>query len=324
MKILPCAALLLPLLAAGCALWRSADDVRDGRHDRGRNALWLQHGWLGDDAGFARNGRARDLFRGPGRASALAAALRENRITDVFPHLCPSDPAGPIAAEDRLQTERFLDAFAGFRVLPWVGGVKGRQAFPDDPSWRIAFAQSVAALLTRHPRLAGIHLDVEPCPSGDEGLLALLADLRAALPPGKILSVAGPPPPAWPVFRAGHWSPGYWRRVMQGSDQVAVMLYDTGVRHPWLYRRLVAAWTGQVLAWAGRTQVLLGVPGFDQGAPGRHDPAVENLAEALPAVHAGLSRLRSVPESYQGLAIYCEWEMDEEKWGVWRERFRRP
>jgi hypothetical protein len=111
---------------------------------------------------------------------------------------------------------------------------------------------------------------------------------------------------------------------MERSDQVAVMLYDTGVRHPWLYRRLVASWTRRLLAWAGSTQVVLGVPAYDKGAPGRHDPLVENLAEALPAVHAGLGSLQELPASYQGLALYCEWEMDEAKWAVWRERFLRP
>lgn len=44
------------LLVAGAlivyALWRPGLDVRDGRHDVGKNAVWLAHGWLGSDEWF--------------------------------------------------------------------------------------------------------------------------------------------------------------------------------------------------------------------------------------------------------------------------------
>src|SRR5262245_50854664 len=45
----------------GYLLWTPGLDVRDGRHDRGGNGLWLQHGWLGGDDWFIRNGKT-DLY----------------------------------------------------------------------------------------------------------------------------------------------------------------------------------------------------------------------------------------------------------------------
>src|SRR5438034_2866009 len=49
----------LPIFIPGCSLllavwfgyllWSPGLDIRDGRHDRGRNGIWLGHGWLGGD-----------------------------------------------------------------------------------------------------------------------------------------------------------------------------------------------------------------------------------------------------------------------------------
>ncbi len=44
------------LLAAGLVwlLWTPGLELRDGRHDRSSNAVWLAHGWLGADSWFTR------------------------------------------------------------------------------------------------------------------------------------------------------------------------------------------------------------------------------------------------------------------------------
>jgi hypothetical protein len=94
---------VLALTFLACAVWSPGLDVRDGRHDRGQNGIWLLP-----------------------------------RVNDE-------------------QTGRFLDAFADFRVMPWIGGALGEQAFPISPEWRANFAARAAALLIAHPRLAGVH-----------------------------------------------------------------------------------------------------------------------------------------------------------------------
>jgi hypothetical protein len=40
-------------------------------------------------------------------------------------------------------------------------------------------------------------------------------------------------------------------------------------------------------------------------------------------IHAGLGRYEKLPGNYRGIALYCEWEMDEGKWAVMRNRFLR-
>jgi hypothetical protein len=326
-RTLAAMALLTLLCAAGYAVWSPGRDVRDGRHDRGRNAVWLQHGWLGDDGWFERNGKRDRIthFRNPDTIRVLSDRLRTHRITDLFPHLCPSDPDGRIPPIDAPQAGQFLHEFRTFRVMPWIGGILNSSAFPDDARWRKAFATSARDLLTAHPGFAGVHINIEPCPSGNTGFLALLDDLRASLPPGKALSVAAyPPPTRWHPHPEVHWDEAYYREVARRADQLAVMMYDTSLRLEKPYRHLMASWTNEALDWSAPSQVLLGLPAYDDAGSGYHHPDVENLRSGLSGIHAGLARRDPLPANYQGIAIYSEWEMDESEWNVLRDGFVQP
>jgi hypothetical protein len=308
------------------SVWEPGLVITDGRHDLGRNGIWIQHGWLGDDGWFARNRKVdrKAHFRNPARIRELAALFRRHGITDVFPHLCPTAKDGTIPPVDAGQADRFLEEFDGFRVLPWVGGVAGLQAYPEDLAWRHNFVRSVRALLSAHPEFAGVHVNIEPCPSGSLGYLALLEELRSSIPGDKVLSVAAyPPPTLWHPFPSVHWDRSYMREVSRRADQVVVMIYDTGLRFEKVYRWLISRWTREVLDWSGRSDVLLGLPAYRDEGVGYHHPKVENLENAIAGVHSGLSRYDALPGNYRGIAIYCEWEMDEGKWEVMRHQFLR-
>jgi hypothetical protein len=309
---------LLALIGGAAYRWRSrGGDVRGGHHDLGHNGIWLQHGWLGDDHWFEVNNKVDRIssFRSPESIRQLGARLRSHHITDLFPHLCPSDRSGRIAAVDDAQVERFLDEVGPMRVLPWVGGTLGGSAHPDDVAWRNGFAASIAELLRSHPRLAGVQINIEPMPSGSADYLQTLNEVRRAMPPGKILSIAAYPPPT-PLhpFAEVHWDQAYFKSVAARADQMAVMMYDTALREPNLYQRLMKVWTEQVLAWSGSASVLLGIPAYEDAGVGYHDPSVENIANALAGIHAGLEPTPALPQNYQGVAIYCDWEMNAQKW----------
>lgn len=306
--------------------WPRGRDVRDGRHDRGENGLWLQHGWLGDDAWFAVNNKQdrQAFFRDAANVEALRARLDAHGIRDVFPHLCPSLPGGSIMPVHAATTNAFTKAMRGIRVMPWVGGVYGASVFLDQEDWRRRFVTSAKRLLGEHPALTGIHLNVEPCPDGDPNLLRLLDELRAQLPTENLVSIAAyPPPTLMHPHEDVHWSEPYYRQIASRCHQIVPMLYDTGlfVRQP--YRGLVAAWTREVLSWSEGASVLLGLPAYDDRGVGYHDPDVENLEQSLAGVHAGLSSLGSLPEVYRGIAAYSEWAMTDRDWQTWRERFGR-
>lgn len=306
------------------AVWSPGKVVRDGRDDLGANGIWLQHGWLGDDEWFTRNERDRSRFRDARKIKALANLLSKHGVRYVFPHLCPCDPRGAIPSVDHAQTELLLDHFQSFQVLPWVGGVLDQHCSPASPGWRRAFVFSATDLLRTHPRLAGIHINIEPLPSGNEYFITLLKELRQALPQGKLLSVAAyPPPTILHPFREVHWDESYTRRVSPHVDQMAVMMYDTAVRLPKFYQHRVSSWTRHVLAWAADSKVLLGLPAYDETGASYHDPNVENLKNSLLGVHAGLADFGSLPKNYQGIAIYCEWEMDDREWNYLESNFSR-
>jgi hypothetical protein len=304
-------------------IWSPGLDVRDGRHDRGQNGIWISHGWLGDDGWFVKNGKTNELgrYRTSDSIRALAAKCRKNHITDIFPHLCPADVEGQIPSVDAGQVERFLDEFAAFRVLPWIGGANGSSARYRNAKWRQNFIGSVKHLFDVHSRFAGVHLNVEPLTSGDADFLKFLDELKANLPIGKLLSIAAyPPPTCWQPSEDVHWSETYFREVAKRCDQIAVMLYDTSLRVPKFYQRLMAQWTIEVLSWSEGKAVLLGVPTYNDAGVDYHNPRVENLQNALPGIHRGLSP-EPLPKNYQGIALYCDWETDESEWKYLRDHF---
>lgn len=319
---------LLLAIAVGYLLWSRGLDLCDGRHDRGRNGLWLSHGWLGGDDWFIRNEKTNEFvrYRDPVRVRELADKLRRHHITDVFPHLCPAQPDGTLPTVNAIQVERFLDAMAGIRVIPWIGGPNGSGALPHRPEWRAAFCGNVRSLIAAHPRLAGVQINIEPLTSGDTNLLKLLEELRAVLPKEQLLSVAAYPPPTWwHPYKDVHWDESYFRQVARRSDQLAVMMYDAAQHNSKAYQSLMASWTREILDWSEGKSVLLGVPTYHDAGVGYHDPKVENLTNALLGVHRGLSR-QPPATNYQGVAIYCDWETTAEEWAYFRDHFlnQRP
>lgn len=314
---------LLLLGVAGYALWRPGATVSDGKHDRGENAVWVAHGWLGADSWFVENGKVSEMssYRSAARMELLARKLRSHGVRDLFPHLCPTDYKGTIPPVHPAQVEAFLDTFHDFRVIPWVGGVNGASVRLRNPAWRKEFASSIARLMQQHPRLAGVQVNIEPLPDGTAEFLVLLEEIRAAMPPSKLLSVAAYPPPTWwhPVPEV-HWGETYFREVSSRCDQMAVMMYDAGQRYEKAYQHLMRAWTRETLQWSGGTKILLGVPAYDDKGVVYHHPHVENVTNALRGIHAGLNDTGLVP-AYQGVAIYAEWEISDHEWEILRHEF---
>lgn len=316
------------LLFVAHSFWQPGRDFTDGRHDLKTNGLWLQHGWLGADSWFVENQREAKklLFRYPARVRKFAELLKKNHITDVFPHLCPIQLDGSIMAVDDAQTELFLREMKGVRVLPWIGAPR-EDLSPDDGKRRKVFVQSVGALLKKHPKLAGVHLNVEPWLSGNRDMLLLLDELRAAMPPGKVLSLAAYPPPTWwqPVPEV-HWDNDYFVQVASRCDQIVVMMYDTGIRSRKIYQAVMRDWTRDIFDWTSTLQkppqILLGLPAYEDDEL-YHRPGVENLETGLLGIHAGLldPNRNGLPSNYQGAALYSDWTIDDREWQLWREHF---
>ena len=316
-------------------IWQPGVKLRYSGDNLNRNALWIGHGWLGADSWFTTDAE-KSRFRDSRSIDKLASLCRENGVRDLYPHLTPTQPDGAVAAYDDAQIERFLDQTKGLRVLPWIGGRMGQHIAPDDAATVGRFVASVGELMRKHPRLAGVHLNVEPWKSGDAGMLKLLDDLRAVLPARKILSISGyPPQSVFFPFRLA-WSRDYYQQVASRVDQIAVMLYDTSIHDGKMYQYFVARSTNKVLDWTHNSgaKILVGVPTYGAAGPKLgplyHNPRVENLSNSLAGLRRALSDQRAapgnyltLPRNYQGAAIYCEWETDAADWEIWRRDFPR-
>ncbi len=63
--------------------------------------------------------------------------------------------------------------------------------------------------------------------------------------------------------------------------------------------------------------VILGIPAYEDAGVGYHHPHVENISSALRGIAASDRK-----NEIGGIAVYCEWEMDENKWQCWRKFIR--
>ena len=314
LRILAALAILFGTLTLAYLVWQPGSDTP--LPELRNHAIWLGHGWLGDDRWFAQNRRDKAAFRDPEKISALFRKLSEHKIATVYPHLCPTRYDGRIAPYDDLQIERFLDLAesGGIKVIPWIGGVRNESARPADADWRRNFVASVDELLKKHPRLAGVQVNIEPMPGGNDDFLRLLEELRAVTQ-NKILSVAAyPPPTRWHRFPDVHWNLGYINCIARRCNQLAVMMYDTAIPLEKFYIQLIRDWTQELTDTVPPCcELLLGIPAYEDADVDYHHPRVENLSSALRGISA------ADRHSIAGLAIYCEWEMNDTKWRLWRK-----
>ena len=88
LRIVAALAIILGVPALGYLFWQPGNDAP--LPEFANNAIWIGHGWLGDDEWFIRNGRIPAEFRGEAQISALLRKLAANRIKTVYPHLCPT------------------------------------------------------------------------------------------------------------------------------------------------------------------------------------------------------------------------------------------
>jgi hypothetical protein len=65
---------LIALGVLAYAVWQPGLEVHDGHNDKGRNAIWIAHGWLGADDWFTRNQKTNAFakYRDPKRIRGLA------------------------------------------------------------------------------------------------------------------------------------------------------------------------------------------------------------------------------------------------------------
>ena len=320
-----CSVLIIVLTAVSCYFfWEAGSEKMPFRLKRQKqnHAIYLSHYFLADDTYFARNPKEKkNSYRSVEKLEKYFKFLKDKEIKTLYPHMCPATPDGNLPLYDAEQMERVLDAAQKYniRVLPWVGGVLDDSARIYNPSWRMAFCKNIKLLLKNHPRLAGIHLNVEPLPDGDKEFAAFLKDLKDVLHKKCLSLAAYPPPTRWHPYKSVHWSKEYFRLLARNCDEVSVMMYDTAIRYEKFYIALMKKWAKEILLslQGSSCKVFFAIPAYDDAGVLYHDPEVENISSALQGCFRALSDEKVPLENLNGFAIYCQWEMTEEKWRQW-------
>lgn len=305
------------MLLADYALYRLLAPVGGRPLDRGENGLWLRYHWY---FGRKTDAEVRDLAR----------RLRDDRIRDAFFHVRHARNDGSLAYRYPEEARRLLQVLRreapGVRAVAWVyaGNERGAAWLSNvnlqDPAVRRRMVEEARWLVT-DCGFDGVQWDYEICPDGDAGFLELLDETHAALPPGKLLSVATP---IWlpdPLPRRWGWSDRYFSEVARRTDQMAVMGYDTAMYLPRAYVALMRAQavhvTRAVRAGNPECRVLIGVPTYGAGPPSHHAWS-ENLSMALKGVREGLADPRAAPEVFAGVAPFADYTTQPDEWAEYR------
>ncbi|PCJ54337.1 MAG: hypothetical protein COA79_22000 [Planctomycetota bacterium] len=292
-------------------IWTPGYIDRSKTIDMKKNGLWLAHGWIGADEWFEKYKKDKNKYRTPESYNTLNSRIKTLNIEYIFPHLCPSTIQGKIAKYDNKAIESLLNN-TNVKVLPWIGGVLGGSAFPEKEYWRDNFVASIKILLDENPKLAGIHINIEPLPSGNKGFILLLKSIKAVIGENRILSLASYPPPSFlHPHNDVHWEKEYYETLSTIIDQHVVMMYDTALSNHKLYQYLYSKWVQQVLKWSANKEVLFGIPVYDDTGVGYHNPETENVLNAIKGLYSGLAK--SSAGNYAGMSIYCNWELDEQE-----------
>lgn len=311
---------LLGVAACAYLAFSPYGDAAPHPFNQNRNAVWLEHRWLEKPHSEEE---MEQMFR----------FLDHHGIVYAYPHLIPFDGAGRLPLHNREQMRALLATARrvapNMKVLPWVGGLRVgyKRSKPGtidlgDLGQRQRIVAECRGLMDEG--FDGIHVNVEPVPSGDDDFLALLRALRTAVGNGILSLSATRPGPMAPAFAPNFfWTADYYARLADSADQVVLMTYDTALPTPSLYRRYVAYAAGMVdatLAGTSRTRVLVGIPTYKETGL-MHRKGVETPENALLGVVAGL-RGRAAGGTFEGVALYAEWTTDPEDWEVYERVWR--
>ena len=313
---------VLVLALQGCIL-PSRPAWSGARFNRGTNATWLGVEWI------SKPQQVTDI-------TALADKLARLQIHYVFVFATYLRADGEFGATYKQASEFIrvvkavqptisLQAWVGVPVSQaWLPARKGSGADLADSATR----HKVAALcreLVQDYGFDGIHLDAEPIAGGDVHLLSLLGEVRQAIGPQAMLSVATRricPKVLGRTTSLSHWfawDASYYREVAKRVDQIAVMIYDSALPLSELYR-----WWGRVqvieISEAVRgtgVGVLYGVPTSEERT-WTHWPSAENMVSGLQGIIDGLSAPNAEPSVVVGIAVYPYWETSETEWAQYR------
>lgn len=279
--------------------------------DSGRNGLWVKDDWY--------LGQAKESY------AALARRVSDGGFQDVYLHVRYIEKNGQLHyrywAQGQIVAQNLRWRVPGARAIAWIyaGNERGLTGIDlGNATVRATMVKQAVDLVT-WGGFDGVQWDYEMCPSGDANFLKLLQQTRAALPQGKVLSVAAPMWLPRPLEDLG-WSEAYFSQVAARCDQVAVMAYDSGVRWPrgyvWLLKQQCVRVPRACQAGNPKCEVLMGLPTYEDGGFS-HSAWCENLELGLKGV-----REAGPQAGLAGVALFADYTTDAKEWRVYHSLWR--
>lgn len=284
-----------------------------GRFNRGENGLWLRYTWYFGE-------------KSPEELRELPLRLKEHQIQSAWFHVRVISKSGKLNFRYPDKARQLISAIhqaaPDVRAMAWVYVGNKRGAGEVNLANRAIRLEMVAEAvwLTTVCGFDGIQWDYEICDDNDPDLVNLLRETRAALPSGKIISVATPMWLPSPLHQWG-WSEEYFARVAALCDEIAVMCYDSGFLTPrsyvWITAQQVPHITQAVAKGNPRCRVFLGVPTYGKGFFS-HNPHAENLRLALYGVRQGIANTQTNRTVLAGVAPFADYTTEADEWEIWR------
>ncbi|MBK9125127.1 MAG: glycoside hydrolase family 18 protein [Chloroflexi bacterium] len=226
--------------------------------------------------------------------------------------------------------QQFRAAYPEATLYGWVGfPISARDengAYNLNDPAVIQIVADFAAKLVNELGYDGIMLNAELVfqDSADD-YIALLQAVRRAIGDAS-LSVAVIPDwspaeaniPKPPLIAPGtEYTTEFKQRIALLVDEIVVMAYNSALSSPVDYTQWVAYQTATyaraIADVDGGAEVRIGIPTFDD-VTNAHDPAVENIPAAVEGVIDGLEQAGNTASAVQGVAIYAEFDTDDEEW----------
>lgn len=307
------ACLLLALLAA-LAWWGWVPpSFTDPGCRRGANGAWIGVEWTAQPVDTAA-------------IAHLAEQARDMHLRSLFVFTTYRRADGSLSASAPY-ARAFVSAFRQHNqqtaLLAWVGLPDPQPALAD-PQTRIAMTHQLAGLVAT-TGFDGIHIDAEPIANGNSTYLAFLEELRAALSPRQLLSVASLPwmPRLEGAFLPTHayrWDGRYYQAVANRANQLVAMTYDSQAGVSPAYRLWMREQVRGIRRSIGAQPVdlLIGIS-LSREQTASHRPEVESLANGLAGLCAALAQPQE-GAAVRGVALYALWEAtadDEAAWQRW-------
>lgn len=276
----------------------------------------------------------------------FANTLKANRIEYAYIFSGPfnSDGTLPDWAFSDLAIQSIQEIkkwYPEVKLLPWVGGVQGRTVFLDNQSWRERALASTKKLVETL-KVTGVHFDFEklhnpkaydePIPAdpwGDsyaEGLIQFHKDVRSILPELYVSSVVVSTAKDTRPWKRKH-SKKELEELFPLVDQISFLYYDTSIKDQEIFKSNLLEQLRTIKEIQDSTgsnpETLIAIGTFinDPSLRQYRDLHIENIPNSLETLKLSIVEMNMHEPIVDGIAVYCEWQTDEEEWRQIREHW---